>query len=88
MLVKIALSIGLLAPNNEVILCEVHDLASKGFEQVSEFQEYACSNIFDDMDLIIVEDEFDEFRVDDILKVELNSYGELVDYEVMEVARL
>lgn len=88
MLKTIALSIGLLAPSNEVILCEVHDLESKGFEQVSEHQEYACSNFFDDMDLIIVEDEFDEFLVDDILKVEINPYGDLVDYEVMEVARL
>lgn len=100
MITKIAISIGLLVaggtgnattlvvPRNEQILCEVKSLESQGFEQVGNYPEYVCENISDDTDFIVVEDEFNEFRVSDVLNVELNSHGELVDYEVINITEL
>lgn len=95
MISKLIVSIGLLLtgagvvpPVNEEVLCEIHDLDSQGFVQLGEYPEYVCENVFDDTDFIVIEDEFDEFRVGDFLRVELNPYGELVDYEVIEITKL
>lgn len=100
MIKNLALSIGLfvaggtanvttlVVPGNEQILCEVKSLESQGFAQLSEHEEYVCENISDDTDFIVVEDEFNEFRLGDILNVELDSNDELVDYEVINIAEL
>ena len=78
----------LVVPGNEQILCEVKSLESQGFAQLSQHEEYVCENISDDTDFIVVEDEFDEFRLGDVLNVELNLHGELVDYEVVKIMGL
>ena len=96
MIKTLAFSIGLfvagnattIVPGSEIILCQVKDLESQGFAQLSKHEEYVCENILDDTDFIVVEDEFDEFRVGDVLNVELNLHGELVDYEVINITEL
>ena len=100
MIKNLALSIGLFVaggtgyastmgfPGNEQILCEVKSFESQGFAQLSKHEEYVCENILDDTDFIVVEDEFSEFRLGDVLNAELNLHGELVDYEVINIAEL
>lgn len=78
----------LVVPVNEQILCEVESLESQGFVELSKHEEYVCENILDDTDFIVVEDEFDEFRLGDVLNAELDLHGELVDYEVINIVGL
>lgn len=78
MLIKLALTIGLLAtyPATETFECEVATLDDYGFVQFGERPEYICVSPDDDTDFIVIESEF-SLDIGDTMKVELIN-GEVV----------
>lgn len=68
---------------NEIVVCNVESLEEHDFIQLSDNKEYVCINENDFTDFIILEDRYDEFRINDTVKVELNRHNKIVDYEVV-----
>lgn len=89
MMIKTILMVAMMALNNgysvdtETVVCSVESLDKHGYVQFGEDPEYVCVNVKDNNDLIVVVDEYDEIRQGDIMELELNMYGEIVDYEVI-----
>ena len=85
MLSKLILIVGLLLSNsnttgeNEMVLCEVESLTAEHIQ----WNEYKCLNVLDNTDTIVIVDVYDEYRIGDLANLELNKYGEIVDYEIV-----
>ncbi|MDY0395398.1 hypothetical protein ACFSMW_13385 [Virgibacillus halophilus] len=80
MLIKLALTIGLLAvfpAGTETFQCEIAALDDYGFEQVGEHQEYVCVNPNDYTDFVVIEND-SPLDIGDMMNLELDN-GKVVD---------
>lgn len=51
------------------IVCDIRSLETQGFEQWGKHQEYVCINSYDNLDIIVIEDEEREFKIGDKAKL-------------------